>query len=66
LEKYLSPAQVADAVPGMTVGALAQLRYLGTGPKFRKPTAKTVVYVEQEVARWVEDSARTKTGAAGE
>jgi hypothetical protein len=55
---YLSPDQVALMVPGLTRGKLAQLRFCGDGPNYRKPTAKTVLYVEDEVIAWIEASAR--------
>lgn len=58
---FLSPQQVSDLVPGLTVGALAQLRYTGRGPRYRKPTPRTVLYDEQEVLAWIESSARTST-----
>jgi molybdenum cofactor biosynthesis enzyme MoaA len=63
MEKYLSPEQVCDIVPGMTRGGLATLRFTGKGPKFRKPTPKTVVYLESEVVAWVEGSAQSQTGS---
>ena len=65
MEQYLSPAQVVAMIPGMTPGRLAQLRFKGTGPRFRKPTPKTVVYVEAEVLEWVEASARMATHQVG-
>jgi hypothetical protein len=58
---FLSPQQVADLVPGLSVGALAQLRYSGRGPRYRKPTARTVLYDELEVLEWIEASARSST-----
>lgn len=63
MTKYLSPEQVVELVPGMTKGALAQLRFTGKGPRYRKPTPKTVIYVESEVIAWIEDSARFGTAA---
>lgn len=58
---YLSPQQVCEIVPGMTKGALAQLRFTGKGPRYRKPTPKTVLYLESEVIDWIENSARFGT-----
>lgn len=55
---YLSPEQVAKMLPGITRGKLAQLRFTGAGPNYRKPTPKTVLYLESEVIAWVEQSAR--------
>ncbi len=58
--KYLSPEQVCHLIPGMTKGHLAQLRYTGQGPTFRKPTPKTVIYKESEVLTWVESTSRVR------
>ena len=58
---YLTPSQVCEIVPGMTKGNLAQLRFKGIGPKFYKPTPRVVLYREDDVIAWVEDSARTST-----
>jgi len=60
-QRYLSPEQVCDLMPGMTKGHLAQLRYKGHGPLFRKPTAKTVLYVESDVRSWIESTSRATT-----
>ena len=60
-EKYLKPAQVCEIVPGMTTSNLRQLRYLGKGPKFLKPTPRVVVYRESDIIAWLEGSERTGT-----
>lgn len=60
---YLTPGQVVDRVPGLTIGNLAQLRFKGTGPKFLKPTPRTVLYREKDVIEWLEASERTSTAA---
>lgn len=57
---YLSPDQVAALLPGLSRGLLAQLRFRGEGPSYRKPTPKTVLYVEDEVVLWVEASRHTR------
>lgn len=57
--RYLSPAQVCDLVPGLTVANLQELRKKGLGPKYRKPTGehgKVVIYAESDVRAWVEAS----------
>ncbi len=64
LARYLSPDEVCSLIPGMTRSALAQLRFTGRGPQYRKPTPKTVLYVEAEVRAWVEQSARFGTSDA--
>jgi hypothetical protein len=59
---YLTPDQVVLMLPGISRGQLAQLRFNGGGPAYRKPTPKTVLYVEAEVVDWVELTVRTATG----
>lgn len=58
---FMQPAEVSD-LTGLSVGALAQLRYQGSGPKFYKPTPRAVLYKRSEVIAWVEASAQTRTG----
>jgi len=60
-EVYLTPAMVAMMVPGLTTGNLAQLRYEGRGPKFLKPTPRTVVYRRRDVIVWLNEHERTTT-----
>jgi hypothetical protein len=55
---YLTPDQVILMLPGISRGQLAQLRFNGRGPAYRKPTPKTVLYVEAEVIEWVEGTVR--------
>ena len=61
MEKYLTPEQVTQLVPGMTRTNLAQLRFTGKGPVFLKPTPRTVVYRERDILAWLEGSERTST-----
>lgn len=60
-EQYLTPAQVCERVPGMTTGSLAQMRYLGTGPRYFKPSHKRVLYSESDIVAWLEGTARFGT-----
>ncbi|MEN2742682.1 hypothetical protein ABCS02_33320 [Microbacterium sp. X-17] len=46
---------------GLSVAALAQLRYKGKGPRYYKPTPHQVVYKPAEVIAWVEASVQTGT-----
>ncbi|PKQ36529.1 MAG: hypothetical protein CVT61_00190 [Actinobacteria bacterium HGW-Actinobacteria-11] len=62
--KYLSPAQVCELIPGMTIGNLRQLRFHGKGPRFFKPTPRVCMYSEVDVLAWIESSARTSTAQA--
>jgi predicted DNA-binding transcriptional regulator AlpA len=52
--RYLSPAQVCDLIPGMTERRLRSLRADRKGPRYYKPSLKTVVYAESDVRAWVE------------
>lgn len=52
--RYLSPAQVCEMVPGLTERKLRGMRENGSGPRYRKPSLKTVVYTEADVLAWVE------------
>jgi len=63
-EVYLSPSQVCDLVPGMTVANLKDLRASGKGPAFFKPTGdsgKVTVYKQSDVIAWVERSRKSTT-----
>ncbi len=53
---YLSPEE-ASAYLRLSVGHLAQLRYRGEGPKYLKPTAKTVLYRRSDLDSWLNASA---------
>jgi hypothetical protein len=50
---YLSPEQVCELVPGMTLRRLAEHRAARTGPVYSKPSQKTVVYIEADIHAWV-------------
>lgn len=62
--RYLSPKDAAAAIPGMTVAKLSQLRFTATGPRYFKPTPKTVLYAEADLVEWIESTARTGTAEA--
>lgn len=52
-QRWLSPEEVCDIVPGMTVRNLRELRAKRQGPRFSKPSAKVVVYGEADVHAWL-------------
>ncbi|MGK9222049.1 MULTISPECIES: hypothetical protein [unclassified Microbacterium] len=54
---WLSPAQVCERVPGLTLERLAYLRDRSKGPMYFKPTEKTVVYEAAAVDAWVRSTA---------
>lgn len=51
--EWLSPAQVCEVIPGMTVTLLQRMRDAGKGPRYAKPSAKTVVYARSDVDAYV-------------
>lgn len=61
---FMSIDDVLALVPGMTRGNLATMRFDRRGPKFYKPTARTVLYDRESVMQWLQDSAveTTPTG----
>lgn len=61
MDTYISPDQACKLIPGMTKTNLAQLRFTGKGPRFLKPTPRTVVYRERDVIEWLEASEHTST-----
>lgn len=56
VQTWLSPADVANRVPGITVANLQELRKNGRGPRYYKPTPKTVVYSAADIDAWVAGS----------
>jgi hypothetical protein len=54
---FMTPAMVHD-LTGISIGALAQMRYDRKGPRFFKPTPRTVLYRRSDVVAWVEGSAQ--------
>lgn len=63
-DPYLTPSQVCEIVPGMTKTHLAQLRFIGKGPKFLKPTPRKVLYRRADIIDWLEGSEHTSTAQA--
>ena len=55
-DDFLHPTAVAELL-GLTKAALAQMRYQGRGPRYYKPTSKTVLYKRSEVVAWIEAAA---------
>lgn len=59
-DTYLTPVQTGQQL-GLTTGALAQMRYLGTGPKFLKFSARAVRYRQHDIDEWVRATERRRT-----
>lgn len=51
---------IADQL-GLTVGSLAQMRYLGTGPRYVK-VGRQIRYRQSDIDEWIEANVRTQTG----
>lgn len=59
---FIQPEDVTE-ITGISSTVLARLRYQGRGPKFYKPTPRTVLYRRDEVIDWVIASAQSCTGS---
>ncbi|MBF6328512.1 helix-turn-helix transcriptional regulator [Nocardia transvalensis] len=46
---------------GLTRGQSAQLRYLGTGPRFVKVTGRQVRYRWEDIEAWVDSRTKQRT-----
>lgn len=53
----MTPAAVA-ALTGISISALAQMRYDRKGPRFFKPTPRSVLYRRADIVAWVEAGER--------
>src|SRR5690606_22344200 len=61
MEKYRSPKEVCDIIPGMTEALLAQMRFRGDGPPFIAASPKKRVYSEASLHAWLASRERTST-----
>ncbi|MEY9851249.1 putative DNA-binding transcriptional regulator AlpA [Leifsonia sp. EB41] len=64
MEKYLSPEEVCEIIPGMSKSLLGALRFRGDGPKFIKVSPKKVVYAQTSIEEYMKSRERTSTAAA--
>ena len=60
----LTPADIAAEL-SVTTGHLAQMRYLGTGPRYVKVSGRKVRYRRDDVDKWLEARSHTSTSDAG-
>ena len=51
-------AKEAGEIVGLSPAALAQMRYSGEGPRYYRPTPRTVLYRRSDMFAWVEASAQ--------
>lgn len=52
---FLTPLEVSELVPGLTVKKLAEWRYEKRGPRYRK-LGRAVLYALDELEEWIESS----------
>lgn len=57
MPEFLTIDEVLALVPCMTRANLATMRHNRVGPRFFKPTKRTVLYDKTSVLEWVEQSA---------
>jgi predicted DNA-binding transcriptional regulator AlpA len=50
--KLLSPRKVADKL-GVSEGALAQMRYMKTGPDYVRINSRNIMYRPEDVEAWI-------------
>ncbi len=55
--EWLSPQQVCERVPGLSLDQLRDMRTRGVGPRYYKPTRKTVIYAASDIDAWVASAA---------
>lgn len=55
-----TPAALGERL-GLSVGALAQMRYRGNGPKFIKLGGRQIRYSEADVQTWLDQQTRDRT-----
>ena len=60
-DKLMTAGEAGDLL-AMTKGALAQMRYLGTGPRFVKLGKRSVRYRHEDLEDWIAQCTRTQTG----
>ncbi|WP_136029243.1 hypothetical protein [Microbacterium sp. PF5] len=51
---YVSESSLSILVPELPLWRVRDLRFRGAGPRFLKPTPRTVVYITEEVSDWAE------------
>lgn len=49
---YINETKLREVMPDVPLWRIRELRFRGAGPRFLKPTAKLVVYIEEEAIDW--------------
>ena len=60
-EKYLSPAQVCELIPGMTVPLLNQMRFRGDSIPYVRVSPRKIVYRLSRVEEFLNAREQTST-----
>lgn len=63
MEKLLTPQEASNAL-GVSVSTLAQMRYLGTGPKYQRISPRKIRYKESALEEFVQSTTRQGTAVA--
>ena len=53
---WLSPETVEAAFPGLTKQKLQYLRDEGRGPRYFKPSGRSIFYRPDDIAAWIESA----------
>jgi len=53
MNDLIDPAGLVERIPGTSKAYWSQLRYMGTGPRFIKPSPKKVLYRWADVETWL-------------
>lgn len=56
-DDFMTPAAVSE-LTGISLGGLAQMRYDRKGPRYFKPTKRSVLYRRSDIVAWVEAGER--------
>ncbi|MDJ1113787.1 hypothetical protein [Microbacterium dauci] len=61
---WLTPEQVAERIPHLTVKRLAELRQRRQGPSYYRPTLRAVFYLETDIDALTIDAVESEWGDA--
>lgn len=64
MQRWLSPKEVCEMIPGMSEALLAQMRYRGDGPKFIAVSPRKRVYALEDIEEYMAGKVRTSTAVA--
>ncbi len=61
MEKYLSPREVCEVIPGMTVALLNQMRFRGDSIPYVRVSPRKIVYRLSAVEKFLSEREQTST-----